>query len=54
MPLWKWIIFIVFVVVVLGLSLFLYCGLRISSRCSKIEEEREMRDYEKNISKNKR
>ena len=28
MPAWKWLIFIVFIVLVLGLSLFLFCTLK--------------------------
>lgn len=47
MPLWKWLIFITFVVVELSLSLFLYCGLRISSRCSRMEEENERKNNKK-------
>lgn len=42
----RWIIFIIFVVMVSVLSLFLFCALKISSRCSR-EEER--RDAYKNI-----
>ena len=45
---WKWLIFIVFIVIVLGLSLFLYCGLRISSRCSRMEEDNERKNYKEN------
>ncbi len=37
MPFWKWLIFIVFMVVVIGLSLFLFCALKISSKSSKEE-----------------
>lgn len=40
MPFWKWFIFIIFIVVVIGLSLFLYAGLKISSKCSNEEERR--------------
>ena len=36
MPFWKWLIFIVFIVLVLGLSLFLFCALKISD-ISEIE-----------------
>ncbi len=36
MPFWKWLIFIRFIVVVIGLSL-LYAGLKISSKCSREE-----------------
>lgn len=45
---WKWLIFIVFIVIVLGLSLFLYCGLRISSRYSRMEEDNERKNYKEN------
>lgn len=45
---WKWLIFIVFIVIVLWLSLFLYCGLRISSRCSRMEEDNERKNYKEN------
>lgn len=45
---WKWLIFIVFIVIVLGLSLFLYCGLRILSRCSRMEEDNERKNYKEN------
>ena len=38
MPLWKWLIFILFLVLVIGLSLFLYCGLKISSKYSREKE----------------
>lgn len=40
MPLWKWLIFIVFIALVLGLSLFLFCALKISSKCARGEERR--------------
>jgi uncharacterized protein YpmS len=40
MPFWKWLIFIIFIVVVIGLLLFLYAGLKISSKCSREEEGR--------------
>ena len=40
MPFWKWLIFIVFIVLVLGLSLFLYCALKISSKNAREEERR--------------
>lgn len=45
MPLWKWIIFILFIVLVLGLSLFLCCGLIISGRSSRLEENNERKNY---------
>ncbi len=45
MPLWKWMIFILFVVLVLGLSLFLSCGLIISSRSSRLEENNERKNH---------
>ena len=32
----------------LGLSLFLYCGLRISSKCSRMEENNERKNYKEN------
>lgn len=47
----KWLIFIIFIVMVSGLSLFLFCALKISSRCTR-EEER--RDVYKNIGNNNR
>lgn len=40
MPFWKWLIFVVFIVLVLGLSLFLFCALKISSKCAREEERR--------------
>ena len=40
MPLWKWLIFIIFMVIVIGLLLFLYAGLKLSSKCSREEEGR--------------
>lgn len=39
MNIFKWIIFIIFIVVELTLSLFLYCALKISSECSREEEK---------------
>ena len=42
---WKWLIFIVFILIISISSLFLYCAIKISSKCS--EEER--RDAYKNI-----
>ncbi len=52
MPFWKWLIFIIYIVVVIGLSLFLYVGLKISSKCSREEEGRKVyintrNDYKK-------
>ena len=41
----KWIIFAVFLVLVLGLSLFLFCALKVSSRCSREEERRDVYKY---------
>ena len=41
----KWLIFSVFFVLVLGLSLFLFCALKISSRCSREEERRDAYKY---------
>ena len=40
MPALKWLIFIVFIVLVLGLSLFLFCTLKISSQSAREEERR--------------
>ena len=40
MPFWKWLIFVVFIVLALGLSLFLFCALKISSKCVREEERR--------------
>ena len=45
MPLWKWLIFILFLVLVIGLSLFLYCGLKLSSKYSRLEEEKYKEDF---------
>lgn len=38
LKIWKWIIFIIFIVVELTLSLFLYSAIKISSKCSREEE----------------
>jgi uncharacterized protein YpmS len=51
MPLWKWLIFILFLVLVIGLSLFLYCGLKISSKYSREEERRNSYSCIRNNSK---
>lgn len=40
MPLWKWLIFIIFIVLVCGLSLFLFCAIKIASKCTREEERR--------------
>ena len=40
MPLWKWLIFILFIVLVCGLSLFLFCAIKIASKCTREEERR--------------
>ena len=45
MEILKWIIFIIFVVVVSKLSLFLYCGLKLSSKYSRLEEEKYKEDF---------
>lgn len=51
MPLWKWLIFILFLVLVIGLSLFLYCGLKISSKYSREEERSNYYSCTRNDSK---
>lgn len=51
MPLWKWLIFILFLVLVIGLSLFLFCGLKISSKYSREEERSNYYSYIRNDSK---
>jgi len=38
---WKWLIFIIFIGIVLGLSLFIFAALKISSRESRMEERRD-------------
>ncbi len=40
MPVWKWLIFIIFIVLVCGLSLFLFCAIKIASKCTREEERR--------------
>lgn len=40
----KWFIFIFYMVLVIGLALFLYSCLRISSICSRDEEQRERKE----------
>ena len=42
MPFWKWLIFIVFIVLVLGLSLFLFWALKTSSKSAR-EEDRKIK-----------
>lgn len=44
LKIWKWIIFIIFIVVKLTLSLFLYSAIKISSKCSREEE-----NYKENL-----
>lgn len=45
---WKWLIFILFIGIVFGLSLFLYSILKVASRCSR-EEEIENRKENENV-----
>ena len=52
MEILKWIIFIIFVVVVSTLSLFLYCGLKLSSKYSRLEEEKYKEELRGNSIKN--
>lgn len=40
MPFWKWLIFIIFIVLVCGLLLFLFCAIKVSSKCTRDEEGR--------------
>ena len=40
MPAWKWLIYKVFIVLDLRLSLFLFCTLKIPSKSAREEERR--------------
>ena len=54
MPVWKWLIFIIFIVLVCGLSLFLFCAIKIASKCTREEERRNAYiEKRKNYGKNK-
>jgi len=44
LEIWKWIIFIIFIVVELTLSLFLYSAIKISGECSREEENYKKED----------
>ena len=40
MPVWKWLIFIIFIVLVCGLSLFLFCAIKIANGIIKVDKAR--------------
>ena len=52
MPVWKWLIFIIFIVLVCGLSLFLFCAIKIASKCTREEERRNVYINTRNDIKN--